>query len=84
MSLSLALFLSFSLSLSFSAPLPSPFTAHNSWPDFSPLLAVVGLSLMTIHREGIPLVKIKIRPEALVNRVAARSLSSTHAGHIAR
>lgn len=53
------------LALSLSRP---PLLAHNSWPDFSPLPAVVGLSLMTIHRKGTPLVKIKIRPEAVVNR----------------
>lgn len=51
-----------------SLPLAFPFSAHNSWPDFSPLLVVVGLSLMTIHREGTLLVKIKIRPEAVPDR----------------
>lgn len=66
--------MSLSLSLSSSRP---PLLAHNSWPDFSPLPAVVGLSLMTIHRKGTRLVKIKIRLEAVVNR------THTAGGHTA-
>ena len=58
-----------SLSLSLSPSRP-PLLGHNSWPDFSPPLP--GLSLMTIHRKGSQLVKIKIRPEAVVNRAPTR------------
>lgn len=52
------------------SPSRPPLLGHNSWPDFSPPLP--GLSLMTIHRKGSQLVKIKIRPEAVVNRAPTR------------